>query len=69
MKKIILTVVPFYYRPKGPDFCVPNKIGKCPNHCPRYCREDQKKCPGKINPFSPNSCKMPDRCLPKSAKC
>ena len=62
-KKIIVTVVHFYYRPTGPDFCIPMKNGKCPNHCPRFCRDDQKKCPGKT--FA-NGCRMPDRCIPKS---
>ena len=44
------------------DYCIPNKIGDCVNHCPMDCGKDML-CPGKMDP---NGCKMPDACAPGS---
>jgi len=43
------------------DFCIPNKVGECANHCPMKCGENDMMCPGKMDP---NGCKMPDTCNP-----
>ena len=44
------------------DYCIPNKIGDCVNHCPMDCGKDML-CPGKMDP---KGCKMPDTCVPGS---
>ena len=41
------------------DFCIPNKVGDCINHCPIKCGENEMMCPGKMDPYG---CKMQDTC-------
>merc|ERR1711981_647690 len=43
------------------DFCIPNKVGDCINHCPIKCGENEMMCPGKMDAIG---CKMPDMCIP-----
>merc|ERR1739844_647322 len=41
------------------DFCIPNKVGDCWNHCPVQCCKDSMMCPGKMDS---EGCKEPDFC-------
>ena len=41
------------------DFCIPNKVGDCPNFCPMKCGDNDMVCAGKMGP---DGCKMADFC-------
>ena len=45
------------------DFCLPQKTGECPNHCPMRCGKDQVLCPGKMDH---NGCQIQDTCTYES---
>ena len=45
------------------DFCIPNKVGDCINHCPSMKCGENMQCPGKVDAMG---CKMPDTCIPGS---
>ena len=45
------------------DYCIPNKVGDCINHCPSMKCGENMQCPGKVDAMG---CKMPDTCIPGS---
>ena len=47
------------------DYCIPNKVGDCINHCPMNCGQAMV-CPGKMDDMG---CKMPDMCFPAGKEC